>query len=184
MSDAALRIAGQLVLDRLPHALIVVDDRARPFVMNARGREALAHGLQLDGQPVRKAVTAATSPTASWLSSTRVLTLSLESGAVQALILPARIDIDPLLGKRGLALVAFGSDARTPPRDLLRSMYGLTRRESDLALGLLEGLRVAEAARSLEMTLPTARTHLRHLLEKTGTTRQSALLRLLLGSVP
>jgi DNA-binding CsgD family transcriptional regulator len=188
MNDGQLRAAGQLLLDRLPHALIVVDHRARPIAMNARGRDALARGLQLDGGDLRNAVTAATSSTASWLSSACVLPLSLAGATVQGMVLPLRLDVDPLLMRRGFAFIAFAGDAGTVPRDLLTPMYGLTVREADLALRLLDGLSVAAAARALRITLPTARTHLRHLLEKTGTARQSALLRVLLqstaGSIP
>ncbi|MGE0394859.1 MAG: helix-turn-helix transcriptional regulator [Vicinamibacterales bacterium] len=173
-----------MVLDLLPFALIVVDDRVRPCVVNARAREALAKGLRLDDEAVAKAVAEATSPTASWLTAASVVPLRLDGAVLSAVILPSRIEVEPLLMRRGLAFVAFGSDTRTLPRDLLGSIYGLTRRECDLAFELLKGRSVAEAARSLQMTLPTARTHLRHLLEKTGTTRQGALLRMLLGSVP
>ncbi len=180
----ARRAAGQLILDRLPYALMVVDDRARPIVVNALAREALAHGLRLDDEAVAKAVAAATSPTASWMTAASVVSLSLDGAVLPAVILPARIDVDPLLAKNGLAFVTFGNGTRTPPRDLLTAMYGLTGRECDLACALLGGQSVGEAASSLGMTLPTARSHLRHLLEKTGTTGQSALVRVLVGSVP
>jgi DNA-binding CsgD family transcriptional regulator len=180
----ATRAAGQVILDRWPYSLIIVDDSVRPMIMNSLARDALARGLRLGGEALRKAVTAATSPTVSWLSGATVVSLDLDRTSVAALVLPVPVSVDPLLGKRGLAFVAFGGDERTPPRDLLAVMYGFTKREGDLACVLLKGQNVAEAARSLGMTLSTARTHLQHLLEKTGTTRQGELLRLLLGSVP
>lgn len=49
----ATRAAGQAILDRLPNAFVVVDDGARPVVMNARAREALSRGVPLDDEAVR-----------------------------------------------------------------------------------------------------------------------------------
>lgn len=182
--SALRRAAGQAVIDRLPYALLVVDNRVQQVIMNGRAREAAARGLRLDDARLRTAVAAATSPTASWLSGATVVTLSVGPTAVPALVLPALIEVDPLLGRHGLALIAFGGAGRMPPAALLEAMYGFTRRESDLALALLDGRNMSEAALALKVTLPTARTHLRRLLEKTGTTGQSALLHLLLRSAP
>lgn len=178
------RAAGQAVLDRLPYALLVVDDGVRPVVMNARARERLQLGLRLDDPRVRTAIAAAASPTASWLSGATALKLAVGDTEWPAVVVPALVDVDPLLGPRGLALIAFGDDERTPPRALVASMYGLTPRESDVALALMLGQTIAEAALALQITLPTARTHLRRLLEKTGTDGQTGLLRILLRSAP
>jgi DNA-binding CsgD family transcriptional regulator len=182
--SAARRAAGQAVLDRLPYALLVVDERVHPVAMNARAREQVRRGFGLDDARLRTAVVAATSPTASWLVGATALTLTVGDTEVQAVVVPALIELDPLLGRRGLALIALGDDERTPPGTLLTSMYGFTRRESDVARALMHGQNVAEAALALDMTRPTVRTHLRRLLDKTGTTGQTELLRILLRSAP
>jgi DNA-binding CsgD family transcriptional regulator len=67
---------------------------------------------------------------------------------------------------------------------LLRDLYGLTQREADIAADLLQGHRVSDIARLRELSVNTVRTHLKRLLEKTGTTRQADLLRVLVASFP
>jgi DNA-binding NarL/FixJ family response regulator len=66
------------------------------------------------------------------------------------------------------------------PAEALRRFYGLTPAESALACELAAGLTVAEAARRLRITTGTARVRLKVVFEKTCTSRQVALVRLLL----
>ena len=191
---AVRRAAGLVVLDRLPYALLVVDAGLRPVIMNARARQAIATapGLRLeDGaltatddiehQTLRASVAAATKPTASWLSGATAFTLTVGAAAVPVLVLP-EMKPDPLLGLRGLACLVFGDAAPMPHRELLQAMYAFTGREGDLASGLMAGQTLAEASKALGMAMPTARSHLQRLLEKTGTQRQGELLRVLFGS--
>jgi DNA-binding CsgD family transcriptional regulator/PAS domain-containing protein len=85
-------------------------------------------------------------------------------------------------GQNRAVSVTFADPERTPEADgdLLARLYGLTRRESDVAILLLQGRPPAAIATELAMTLNTVRTHIRHLFEKTGTDRLSELVRLLL----
>jgi DNA-binding CsgD family transcriptional regulator len=46
---------------------------------------------------------------------------------------------------------------------------GITRRQADVLLALLEGDRVPLVARRLELSIATARMHVRHLHERTST---------------
>ena len=64
---------------------------------------------------------------------------------------------------------------------VLRDLYGLTPTESRLADLLLQGFEVREAAEALHTTLETTRFHLKRVLAKTGTRRQSELMRLMLS---
>jgi DNA-binding CsgD family transcriptional regulator/PAS domain-containing protein len=76
-------------------------------------------------------------------------------------------------------------EAKTPPpsEDLLRRLFGLTRVESRLSLALAEGLTLDEAAERLDVRRNTARTHLRSIFCKTGVSRQTSLVRLLINSM-
>jgi DNA-binding CsgD family transcriptional regulator len=60
-------------------------------------------------------------------------------------------------------------------------MFGLTPAESRLAEMLVSGLTVQEAALQLFISAHTAKTHLKRILSKTGTRRQSELVSLLLS---
>jgi DNA-binding CsgD family transcriptional regulator len=81
------------------------------------------------------------------------------------------------------ALVQFSDPSANPrPRSaILRALYGLTPTESRLADLLLQGLEVREAADRLKTTLETTRFNLKRVLAKSGTRRQSELMRLMLS---
>ena len=89
--------------------------------------------------------------------------------------------------KRRSAAVMFLRDAESnvpqPSQELVRRLFGLTRKEAALALLLAEGLTLDEAADKMDVRRNTARTHLRSIFCKTGVTRQTMLVRLLLNSV-
>ena len=75
------------------------------------------------------------------------------------------------------------SNAAQPSQELVRRLFGLTRMEAQLALLLAEGFTLDEAAEKMNVRRNTARTHLRSIFCKTGVTRQTMLVRLLLNSV-
>lgn len=75
------------------------------------------------------------------------------------------------------------SSGAQPSQEVVRRLFGLTRMEASLALLLAEGLTLDEAAEQLNVMRNTARTHLRSIFCKTGVTRQTMLVRLLLNSV-
>ncbi|NIJ06513.1 DNA-binding CsgD family transcriptional regulator [Sphingomonas vulcanisoli] len=65
-------------------------------------------------------------------------------------------------------------------RHLYRHAFKLSGRETDLAAALVKGHSPETAAAALNITVATARIHLRRLFQKTGTNRQSELIRLLI----
>ena len=75
------------------------------------------------------------------------------------------------------------SSGAQPSHELVRRLFGLTRMEAQLAILLTEGLTLDEAAEKMNVRRNTARTHLRSIFSKTGVTRQTMLVRLLLNSV-
>ena len=68
-------------------------------------------------------------------------------------------------------------------REMVRRLFDLTPAESSLALALANGLTLDEAADELNIRKNTARAHLRSIFSKTGVTRQTTLVRVLLSSV-
>jgi DNA-binding CsgD family transcriptional regulator len=71
-----------------------------------------------------------------------------------------------------------------PPKVLLRSLFGLTNGEADVALLMLRGNGLKPIAADLALSMATVKTHLHHIFNKTGTHRQAELVRLLLGVIP
>jgi DNA-binding CsgD family transcriptional regulator len=63
--------------------------------------------------------------------------------------------------------------------DVLMQAYKLTRKEAMLAAKLFEGKSLEQAAQELAITYETARTHLRRIFSKTGTSRQAELILLI-----
>jgi DNA-binding CsgD family transcriptional regulator len=62
----------------------------------------------------------------------------------------------------------------------LRSRFGLTCAEANLAIEITRGDGRKAAAARLGIAVTTARTHLTHIFEKTGVRRQAELVRLVL----
>jgi DNA-binding CsgD family transcriptional regulator len=71
-------------------------------------------------------------------------------------------------------------EAPVPSENELRDLFGLTPAEARVACRLV-GETVDEVAEALGVGVATVRTHVQHLLAKTGTRRQSELVRLLVS---
>lgn len=66
-----------------------------------------------------------------------------------------------------------------PSSESLRDRFQLTRAEAALAVQMVEGVALADAAAALDIAYNTARSHLRAIFAKTGTHRQVQLVTLL-----
>jgi DNA-binding CsgD family transcriptional regulator len=78
-----------------------------------------------------------------------------------------------------LVLITDPEQHRPVGIEALRHAYCLTAREAALAMTLAEGRTLRRAAEHLDIRYETARTHLRRILNKTGTSRQAELIGLL-----
>lgn len=72
---------------------------------------------------------------------------------------------------------------RDAPTDVLIQLFGFTPAESSLALLLANGLTLDEASAELSVSRNTAKSHLSAVFAKTGVSRQSQLVQLILKSV-
>ncbi len=63
---------------------------------------------------------------------------------------------------------------------MLRGLYGLSRVEARLALGLARGMQVDELAVDTKVSIHTVRSQLKQIFRKTSTNRQAELVKLLL----
>lgn len=70
------------------------------------------------------------------------------------------------------------------PGEAFARLYGLTGGELRTILAIAPGLGVSEAAELLGLTEGTVRTHLHRAFDKTGTTRQAELIKLMLSASP
>jgi DNA-binding CsgD family transcriptional regulator len=85
------------------------------------------------------------------------------------------------VGIRARALVAISDPAERPiiPSKLLKELFGLTRAEATLASALACGQSVSDYAEAARISEETARSHVKKILAKTGTNRQSELVALI-----
>lgn len=85
-----------------------------------------------------------------------------------------------------LVFVADPSERGTVAADLLRDAFSLTDREVNVALATMRLGSLPASAAELGISPTTARTHLQHVFDKTGTRSQVALAQLLasLGALP
>lgn len=84
------------------------------------------------------------------------------------------------------AIAVFISDpemSAQPRASVLAQVFSLTRREADLAVALLQGWTLRDQADARGVKISTERSHLKSLMQKTGTHRQADLVRLLSGFV-
>ena len=101
-------------------------------------------------------------------------------------LVPVRGAAHDVLAGTALLLIAtgFGAGAVRPEMPLLHGLFDLTPREAQLCTALAAGHTVKAAASSLGMGFGTARGHLEHIFQKTGTHRQAELVLLLQSAQP
>jgi DNA-binding CsgD family transcriptional regulator len=100
---------------------------------------------------------------------------------------PLRLHVAPLPpthipGGGNFAAIGFISDPDdTPslPEDMLRELYGLTQSEARLASQIAAGVSLSDAANCIGVSRETVRTQLKSIFQKTGTRKQSDLIRLI-----
>lgn len=83
------------------------------------------------------------------------------------------------LGAAALCLISGHERQMKDAQTLLPQLFGFTRAETHLAVGLLDGLSIADFAAANGVSTNTAKTHLSGLFAKTGTHRQGELMAVL-----
>lgn len=203
------RATGALAaVDALGLGLILLDRHGRPAYRNERAEAVIAarDGLLADAYGIATTLPAQTRALHQAIAAAMLLAggpdtadAALTRAAAAMLRIPVsrRPPNGPLIltvvpapngrtapGEPGAVAVLISDPDRRNRIDTagLASAYGLTRRESDLAALIADGLGPAEAAESLGISIGTARHYLKQVFEKTETHRQAELVRLLLHS--
>jgi DNA-binding CsgD family transcriptional regulator/PAS domain-containing protein len=183
-------------LERLNIGVIVLDEGAQLLRANPTACQMLdsADGLKLVDRQLAASTVAETRELRRLLASARehpalvtAMCLSRPSGRRK---LAAVVRSVPRLkqseGRSRPAVAIFLRDPDTlaePAHDIARQLFDFTPAEAHLAIELLNGLSLDEAAEKLGILRNTGRAHLRAIFSKTGVTRQSALVRVLLNGV-
>jgi DNA-binding CsgD family transcriptional regulator len=192
-----------MLYDRLPFAVILVDERGRIVGQNQPARDllAVADGLsarqdRLQAHPADqtalegclRAATIGVEGGGTPVGGTVVLRRPSGRRSLAVLVMPIPRQDDPptldLTTRRPAAAVLVTDPELTPapPETTLRQVHGLTRAEAALAKALAAGKSVQDYAEEARVTQETARWHLKRVFAKTDTRRQAELVRLLLTS--
>jgi integral membrane sensor domain MASE1/DNA-binding CsgD family transcriptional regulator len=89
-------------------------------------------------------------------------------------------------GIAGMAAIFVQDPIIIPPLagEAFAVLYGLTTSELRVLLAMAPGLSAKEAAETLAISESTAKTHLKHIHSKTGTSKQTELIRLFMSAIP
>jgi len=191
--------AGESVLDTLPLGIVFLSPDGATVYCNSTAEEIfrandglfLRNGRlsaedRIADARVRRAVKDALSPGASVGPAAVPVPRTSLRRDYQVVAAPLRKRFRQFAGTLEPMAVALITDPEkhTPAStDVLIQAYKLTRKEAMLAAKLFEGKSVEQAAGELAITYETARTHLRRIFSKTGTSRQAELL-LLMARLP
>ena len=189
-------------LDRLRHGVLVVDAQARVLHANSAAEAVLRKGDGLGVESVNRQLRASAPGQTNILRRLVAHAAAGDGGAVisdrdrdhgmfrleRAAEAPLLLCVVPLraeaawnVSMQPAALVLLSIPEHKAPLPLLaslRALYGLTPAEAAVAgrIGQAEGVEAAAAA--MGITPATLRWHLQRVFEKTGTTRQAELVRL------
>lgn len=198
--DEAHQKGLEAALDYLPIGVALVNEEARVLALNRQAEAIIGRndGLATVGgrlcasrpsatKELRRLVSAASRTSrGQGLSSGGALSLSRPS-----LLRPLSLLVTPTPvseyrdGRTHPTAVVFITDPEEEmhsAEEILMHLYRLTRAEARLASVMMQGTSVREAADRLELGYETCRSQLKSVFQKTETSRQTELVRLLLRS--
>jgi len=188
-STSTLSQAGEATLNRVPVGVIVAKPSAKVVFMNPLGAEIVSKrdGLFVGPDNILRGQRTQDSERLGGLireviedsgRSSRGLALERSSMLRPLSVLVSRLD-------EGDRVLLFVTDPEMRPEvapDVVRRLFGLTESESRLVSAIASGDSIDEAAESMGVTVSTARTYLKQVFAKTGTSRQGDLVRIVLTS--
>ena len=186
----------ETALDSLQSALLLVDTTGAVTYLNRMARSLLTRSKELF---VHKCALVARCPgetatikatiekaiaTVKGEHSQECGVLSIKrhgKRALHVLVAPITSYDSALPGRRAAAVIFIDDPELQPavPAEVLRTLFGLTPAEARLALTVLGGHTVSEAAELGRVSRETAKSQMSAILSKTGTRRQGELIRLL-----
>lgn len=189
-------------IDRLDVGSAILDEDGRVLKHNSIAQRlfeagdgiglrggCLQAGFAVDDKRLQKAIQATLEHyRAGALGQLEAVTIARSGSEI-----PLNVLLRPLAPHRGAegsrqrpAVAAFVRDPASSPqssREVLQRLFRLTPMEIEIALQLVAGQTLDEAAVAAGIAKNTARAHLRGIFAKTGATRQAVLVKTLLSSV-
>lgn len=185
-------------MDRINSGLIMFDRRMSPVYKNRKAEEVLAHVRELsissdkvsastpqESVQLRGLISTAITSSENQEKDIGIMTLQTQDSMHRNLVLIA-IPLHPrvlslLDGETGVfAALMIGvvqNNSEVDP-DILHLLYGLTQSEAKLAVCLADGKSLEQCSEVHGISLNTARSYLKIIFQKTGTSRQAELVAL------
>jgi PAS domain-containing protein/DNA-binding CsgD family transcriptional regulator len=192
--------ALEAALDRLTFGVLITDGAGRVMLLNRASEEMAAanDGLLLQGGRLEVAQSKeAIALTRCIAEAVRTagrrgtegggsICISRPSGRRPFAVLVAPLSPETMLAAEHQvpAALILITDLERRPQVLGRrlvELFGLTAAEACLAVALIAGKRLEDIAEERGVRMPTLRTQMRAILDKTGTDRQADLMRLIVG---
>lgn len=190
------RAGAEAMADASATATFLLTRQGRVLHQNAAAESLLQRGGALgvrDGlltaaeadmkEPLHTLFHEAAQPASQWSATpARALSLARGSGLPRLQLLASPL---PALhrSKSNADLVLLVTDSERPvnyPDEVLRALYGLTPAQTEVANGILTGYTLEEIAVLRKVSIGTVRQQVKAILSKTGTDRQSDLVRVLM----
>jgi DNA-binding CsgD family transcriptional regulator len=188
------------ILNRFPQAVILADALARMIFANKAAEKVLGGGrgvvlghdglrAQTPGETrlLRRIIADCAEPTDKFGGAGGRLRLSRENRPpLTVLVVPHRTRINwiDVLRPTAILFITDPEQAAAVRTEWLRQDFGLTPTEAGFTREILKADGLQAAAGRLGISMTTARTHLAHVFDKTGTRRQAELVRLILQNQP
>ncbi len=197
-TQRAVSAAASGVLDRLPLGVMMIDGRGQVVMTNAKARAIIAagDGLMIDPSSgsFRAEKPEETKALLDLVKRTIAGEVEAEDSCALTISRPSMrqsicVMVTPLVarsrtspeGRAGVAIFLSDPEDRIDiDEDVLRGLYGLTRVEARLALGLVRGRQLDEMAEETKVSVHTVRSQLKQIFRKTDTNRQADVVKLLL----
>jgi DNA-binding CsgD family transcriptional regulator len=179
-------------LDQVPLGIVILSRSGRVLLANRAAREMCvpANGLRLTANSLHANVPREDGVLQAMVRSVLAPAVVGTKGGCMSVIRqrgnPLRLQIAPLadgLLSVGAGVAIFISDPdgqRQSMSSVLKSLFGLTDAEARVASGLAQDRSLAELADEFGVTYQTLRSQLKSIFQKTNTSRQAQLVRLLL----
>jgi len=180
------------VLDALSAAVVLADGAGKILYANRSADRMLHQGCPIGERrgllhaqdpsatrELRRAITLAARDEADVAKAKLAIRLTEpELPAAFAYVLPMSAgDYRTRFKPSAVAAVFVGGSSERDGARIVASAFGLTATEERVLEGLLAGHSLAEVAQHLRIAPSTAKTHLKHMFEKAGVSRQTELIR-------